>query len=63
MSYCIIVNENMHDADAWIEQHEGAGLPTMASGWERVYSLHDTREAAEAALPAAKEYAKGRLLR
>ncbi len=56
MPYCIIVNENTYDASAWIEAHDTAGLPTVGP-WERVYSCHDTREAAESALPDAKKYA------
>ncbi len=62
MNYYIIVNENMHDADAWIEWDDGDGLPTVGP-WERVYSCHQTREEADIALSEAKDYARGKLLR
>jgi hypothetical protein len=54
---CIIVNENMHDADAWIVPEDDA-YPLL--GWERVWGIYESREAAEVALLEAKEYARGR---
>lgn len=55
--FYVVVNENMHDARAWISSSD-EGL----SGWERVWSAHSTREAAEVALAEAKEHAQGRQL-
>jgi hypothetical protein len=55
----VMVNENMHDARAWVEEDDG--FPPI-SGWTRVYSSHETREDAEAVLPEAKEYARSKLL-
>ena len=55
----VIVNENMYDAGAWVVGDDEA-FPLR--GWERVWSAHATREEAEAALPAARDYADGRRL-
>lgn len=53
----IIINENMHDAHARISDTD-EGL----AGWERVWSAHESREVAEAELPAARIHADGRTL-
>ena len=55
----VIVNENMLDAGAWVV-HDDEAFPL--GGWERVWSTHTTRQEAEAALPAARDYADGRRL-
>jgi hypothetical protein len=57
--YCVVVNENMHDADCWVETHTGDGLPKVGP-WERVFSAHDTLEEANAALVEVKEYVRGK---
>jgi hypothetical protein len=59
--WCVIVNENMHDARAYIlHVPDDAGPDVGLSGWERIYSAHATREEAEAALADARDYARGR---
>jgi hypothetical protein len=61
MGYAIVINENMHDAHARIVPADEAGYPYM-DGWERAWGFYPSREAAEAALAEAREYAAGRRL-
>ncbi len=48
----IIINENMHDAQVCVRDSD-EGL----TSWERVWSSHESREEAEAELPAARDHA------
>ena len=59
VTYCIVVNESMMDAGAWIERWDRPGIPTVGPR-ERVYSTHETYGEAEKALPKALDYAHGR---
>lgn len=60
MKYAIVINENMYDALASVVPEEDVyPLP----GWERVWSWHDSQEAAKAELPAAEYHAAGRSAR
>ncbi len=57
--YVVIVNENMHDADAWIEKEDEA-FP-LSSGWERVWGHYPTLEDVQVALLEAKDFVHGRM--
>ena len=58
--WLVIVNESMYDAGARVV-HEKDAFP-LRSGWERVWGAYPAREAAEAALLEAREYARGRAI-
>ena len=57
--YLVVVNGNMHDASARVVREKDA-YPLR--GWERVWSYHDTHEAALAELPAAQKHVWGHML-
>lgn len=55
----VIINENMLDAGAYVLPVAADSGPDIGlSGWERVWSGHDTKEEAEAALVEAKAHAR-----